>query len=118
MKKFHILDGFCHYDMSADFERFDLSHVTGILIVDAPDYVFEGWGYDDTKNGDERFIKPVPPEGWLYDDNTGTFYPEDGLPPYTEMEQLQQEITDLELSKIEQGQYITDLELMITEGKK
>ena len=23
---------------------------------------------------DNRFIKPTPPDGWLYDDNTGTFY--------------------------------------------
>lgn len=47
-----------------------------VLFVEAPDYVYEGWGY---LNGE--FIKPTPPEGWLYDDKTGTFYLEDQSPP-------------------------------------
>lgn len=51
------------------------------VFVDAPDYVFEGWGYDPTAEGDARFIKPTPPEGWLYDDGTGTFYPEGEIAP-------------------------------------
>ena len=38
--------------------------------------MFEGWGY---LNGE--FIKPIPPDGWLYDDRTGTFYPEDEVAP-------------------------------------
>lgn len=42
------------------------------FIVNAPDYVFVGWGYDARKTGDERFIKPRPPEGWVYDPETGT----------------------------------------------
>lgn len=47
------------------------------LFVEAPDYVFEGWGYitqDDDGNyvsGDDRFVKPVAPEGCVYDDDTG-----------------------------------------------
>lgn len=36
---------------------------------------------------------------------------------YTEIELAQQAITDLELSDIEQGQQMTDLELMILEGR-
>ncbi|MBQ8401721.1 MAG: hypothetical protein IJX14_07325, partial [Clostridia bacterium] len=51
------------------------------LFVEAPDYVFEGWGYDPIATGDARFIQPQPPEGWLYDPATGTFYPEDEDPP-------------------------------------
>ena len=39
-------------------------------LVEAPDYVFIGWGYN---NGE--FIKPTPPKDFAYDDNTGTFYP-------------------------------------------
>ena len=35
---------------------------------------------------------------------------------YTQLELTQQSITDLELTTIEQGQQITDLELMILEG--
>ena len=45
--------------------------------METPDYVFEGWGYDETAEGYERFIKPTAPEGWAYDDATGTFYPTD-----------------------------------------
>ena len=46
----------------------------------------------------------------------------DGVPvqspeQYTEIELAQQAITDLELSDIEQGQQITDLELIILEGR-
>ena len=35
---------------------------------------------------------------------------------YTDLELTEQEITDLELTTIEQGQQMTDLELMILEG--
>lgn len=50
--------------------------------VEAPDYVHESWGYIEVDNDgneipyEERFIKPETPEGWLYDESTGTFYPE------------------------------------------
>lgn len=71
---------FCHYDLTKQFptlesaaSKFDQN----IIIVEAPDYVFEGWGYDKTKEGDARFIKPSVPEGWAYDEETGTFYPVD-----------------------------------------
>ena len=37
-------------------------------------------------------------------------------PEYTELQLLQQEITDLMLESIEQGQYITELELLILTG--
>ena len=44
-----------------------------IQFVEVPDYVREGWGYDETQEGDARFIEPKPPAGWLYDRATGTF---------------------------------------------
>ena len=44
-----------------------------IVFVEAPDYVFEGWGYDSTKVGYDRFIQPTPPEGWKYNTETGGF---------------------------------------------
>ena len=56
------------------------------IFVEAPDKVNEHWGYrefDDEGNpleGDARFIVPTPPEGWLYDEETGTFYPESDVP--------------------------------------
>lgn len=49
-------------------------YAPNIQIEDVPDYVFPGWTYDASKEGDERFIKPTPPEGWEYDDDTGTFW--------------------------------------------
>ena len=83
MKLFQILNGFCHYEMTNDFP--DLAATVGkfssdIIIVEAPDYVFPDWGYDATLEGDERFIKPIAPEGWLYDDATGTYYQEGTIP--------------------------------------
>ena len=56
------------------------------LFVSAPDHVFEKWTYR-TKDeegkpitGDDRFVKPVPPEGYIYDDYTGKFLKEEDLP--------------------------------------
>ena len=51
------------------------------LFVEAPDHVFEGWGYDPEQEGDARFLQPEPPEGWLYDAGTWTFYPEGDIAP-------------------------------------
>lgn len=39
----------------------------------------------------------------------------DPPPVYTEIEQAQQDITDLQLSDLEQGQAMTDLDLRVTE---
>lgn len=76
MKIFQILSGFCHYDATPVHPT--LADTVGkyapdIVFVEAPDYVFEGWGFDETKEGDARFIKPTAPEGWYYDDATGQF---------------------------------------------
>lgn len=76
MKIFQILGDFCHYDATpihptlADTEG---KYAPDIVFVEAPDYVFEGWGFDSTKEGEARFLKPIPPEGWYYDDETGQF---------------------------------------------
>ena len=77
MKVFQILGGFCHWDASNQFPS--LQDTVGkfapdIVFVEAPDNVREGWGFDETLEGDARFVRPVPPEGWEYDDETGTFY--------------------------------------------
>lgn len=77
MKVFQILNGICYhyhpeYTSAAQARQY---FVPEFLFVDAPDYVFEGWGYLDGK-----FVKPIPPDGWIYDDATGTFYPEE-VPP-------------------------------------
>lgn len=43
---------------------------------------------------------------------------ENAEPEYTEAQRLQQDITDLMLESIEQGQQITDLELLMIGGKE
>lgn len=78
MKIFQILDGICYYDATPVHPT--LADTVGryppsVIFVEAPDFVFEHWGYDEAKTGDKRFIKPTPPEGWYYDDETGTFKP-------------------------------------------
>lgn len=82
-KVFQIENHFCYWDATRDIPDLEYAashYAPDIHFVIAPDYVFEGWGFDETKEGDERFIKPTPPEGWLYDDETGTFYEEGGEP--------------------------------------
>lgn len=84
MKVFQIIDGFCHWDASAVLRK--AADAEGrfspdIQFTDAPDYVFEGWGFDASLEGDERFIKPDAPNGWLYDEGSGTFYREGSVQP-------------------------------------
>ncbi len=88
MKIMQILDGFCYYDATETARTHDLSGLEGITLVEAPDYVFPGWGFDETREGDARFIKPTQPEGWLYDEKTGTFYQEGYQPPMTPEERI------------------------------
>ena len=103
MKLFQIFKGFCHYDMTNLYSTIEMArsnYPSDVLIVEAPDYVFEGWGYDETKEGDERFIQPTPPEGWLYDEKTGTFYQEGEIAPSdipTEAEQLRADLDYLSI---------------------
>lgn len=78
MKIFQIVDSLCYYDATPVHPT--LADTVGkyppdVLFVEAPDFVFEGWGYDDTKTGDERFVQPTPPDGWYYDPETGGFKP-------------------------------------------
>ena len=80
MKIFQIVNGFCHWLTPFQSLAETMNFPPDCLFVEAPDYVTEQWGFDETKEGDERFIRPVPPEGWEYDDETGTFYPIDAIP--------------------------------------
>lgn len=79
LKIVQIENGFVHWDASPivpSLEWAATHYAPNIIFVEAPDYVFEGWTFDEGKEGDERFVKPTPPEGWLYDDVTGAFYKE------------------------------------------
>lgn len=71
MKIFQIVNGFCHWKTPYQ----SVAEVVGkyppdCLFVETPDYVFEGWGYD---NG--QFIQPMPPEGWVYSPELGQIVP-------------------------------------------
>ena len=84
MRYFQILGGICYWDASnviSSLEEAAERFAPDIVIGEAPDYVREGWGYDPSREGDERFLRPVPPEGWVYDEDTGTFYDPDYTPP-------------------------------------
>ena len=81
MKIFQIVDGFCHWDATEQLKSLSYAQSNfppTDLFVEAPDYVFEGWGFDPACVGDARFIKPEPPEGWAYDEKNGTLYPTSG----------------------------------------
>lgn len=80
MAIFQIVNGKCHWRTPfASLDEVKDRFPPDCLFVDAPDYVNEQWGYDETEIGDDRFIKPVPPEGWVYDDESGQMMPEDML---------------------------------------
>lgn len=121
MKIMQISNNICYYDATPIFPT--LKQTSGrfppdVLFVEAPDYVFEGWGYDSAKEGDERFIKPTPPEGWLYDDATGTFYPEDEIAP-SQKPTTEQRVTDLEANKADKSEIDniwTELAAAYTQG--
>lgn len=88
-----ILDDLCHWDATKVVPNLEYAaeyYAPDIIFVEAPDYVFEGWGFNKYLDGDDRFIKPTPPEGWVYDDRTGTFYREgfDELNPTDRLEEL------------------------------
>ena len=74
MKIYQILNDIVHWqcDTCQTLAETAQTYAPDIVFVEAPDYVFPGWGYVDGE-----FIKPTAPEGWAYDDATGTFYPTD-----------------------------------------
>ncbi|MDL2235853.1 hypothetical protein LJC07_06890 [Christensenellaceae bacterium OttesenSCG-928-L17] len=90
MKIFQILNGFCHWDATRQHPTLASTqgrYAPDIVFVEAPDYVFEGWGYTLQAEGDARFLPPPLPEPamwtdeetgetyhWVYDNATGTFY--------------------------------------------
>lgn len=51
-------------------------HSKSLLFVECPDNIQPGFGYDGTKQGNDRFIRPQLSEGWEYDDNGYPWNPE------------------------------------------
>lgn len=108
-KVFQIFGGFVYTQITGyrTAEEASRNFAPDIQIVDAPDNVFEGWGYDETKTGDARFIQPVPSDGWLYDTDTGMFYQEGGERPSHPVapKPTEEKIADLEaaIAALQQG---------------
>ena len=100
MKIFQIVGGICFHDATAEHPTL-LSTVgkypPDVLFVEAPDNVFEGWGY---VNG--TFVQPTPPPGWAYDEKTGTFY-EIGTPPPSEINDPLNPVWDAIAAAIREG---------------
>ncbi len=96
-KVFQIVDGLCYWDATSVHPTLQSikpgQYHPSIAFAEAPDHVFEGWGFDETQQGDARFIAPTPPAGWLYDRETGTFYPD---PNYTPPTQTETETQDMQ----------------------
>jgi hypothetical protein len=69
---------FCHDDVTDRFASAEAAaaECSDSTFVDAPDFVFPGWGYDETADGDGRFIAPDIPDGYRYD--CGCFVPDGG----------------------------------------
>lgn len=76
MKVFQIVGNICFKDITVLSNHHDLSYITALHCEEAPDHVFAGWGFNPDAEGDARFIKPTPPEGWIYNDSNGCFEPE------------------------------------------
>ena len=83
---------------------------SNIRIEEAPDHVFSGWGFDDTKQGDDRFIQPTPGDGQAYNPDTGEIWIPEETRGY-ERKHLHSETSDdtLEaLRKIREGDQTID----------
>ena len=115
MAIFQIVNGKCHWrtpftSLDEVKDRFP----PDCLFVDAPDYVNEQWGYDETEIGDDRFIKPEVPEGWIYDDETGQMMPE---------EMMERAIEETKAAKQNENnnifaKWLSDHPMTWTDGKK
>lgn len=125
MKVFQIVNGICYYDATRKFPNVDLTKgkfSPDTLFAEAPDFVFAGWGYDHTKEGDDRFIKPTAPEGWLYDDATGTFYEEGTTAPSKQPTQteitaaLQEQVAAQAQQLKSYEEYISEMAEAYTQG--
>ena len=114
MKIFQIVNGFCHWQTPFRSLEETKGFPADCIFVEAPDYVNEQWGFDETKEGDERFIRPEPPEGWLYDEDTGTFFPEADLPLLLERVQISKQAEN----KMALANFLSNHPITWIDGKK
>lgn len=120
MKVFQIVNGKCEWQTPYEnVGETTNKYPKDCLFVEAPDYVFEGWGYatKDSENnpiiGDDRFIKPIAPEGFVYNDYTGEIIPESEFPTILEKAQMEKQ----EINKTLFAEFLTNHPLLYTDGK-
>ena len=79
MKVFEILNNtvHCEYPQYSTAAEASSHYAPTIQFVDAPDWVWPGFGFDPSKSGDERFIRPELSEGYEYDENGNIWNPEE-----------------------------------------
>lgn len=77
MKLFDVVYGEIHTEYTGEYanaEEASKHFAPDIVFVDAPDWVFPGFGFDPSRSGDDRFIEPTTDTpGWVYDGH-GTFW--------------------------------------------
>lgn len=120
MKVFQIVNGKCEWQTPYDnVGETTNKYPKDCLFVEAPDYVFEGWGYstkDSDGNvitGDDRFIKPIAPEGYVYNDYTGEIILESNYPVVLEKAQMEKQ----EENKVLFAEFLTNHPLLYSDGK-
>lgn len=117
---FQVIDGIVHWKTPyATKASIPKDHyppkVMAQFVETSDDSVREGWGYVSGE-----FVRPTPPEGWLYNDSTGTFYKQ-GTEPVkliTPEQQISLLLTDnkkLQAQTTAQSQTISALEDCIVE---
>ena len=78
MKIVEIVDGRVHreYPELNSLDEAYRTYARTLMFVEAPDTVFPGYGFDSTKKGDERFIRPKLEDGWEYNESGYPWNPE------------------------------------------
>lgn len=80
MKIVQIIGNIVWWDASSVVSSLDDARdkfAPDLVFVEAPDEVREGWGYNPEAEGENRFLRPLAPAGYVYDEKTGTIVPED-----------------------------------------
>ena len=65
------------YPMYSDAQEARRNYAPTLQFEDAPDNIRIGFGFDPTKKGDERFIRPLLNDGWVYDEDNYPWNPEE-----------------------------------------
>ena len=113
MKLFQIDGKYVGYEYTGKYGSLSEArkhYASNIRIEEAPDFVFPGWGFDDSKEGDARYIQPVPGDGQAYNPDTGEIWdPEEFR--MSERKRLHSETTDDTMEayrKLRQGDKVID----------